>query len=381
MHPNADITFQQQETKLLIDTVITCTGGGGGGGGGGMDADTLVIEMAKAIEARLQAPYDIRLGHVESFKRENGKMISLGVFLTQECSRFNDMMAVMAKTLGMLQRAIKVWPVIASLTFLVLSTVHRTAVARCVTTPNHPSRHHPLQGLIVMSGELEDMFNCFMLQRTPGEWENAGYPCLKPLNSWVEDHFRRLDFMRDWVINGPPVSYWISGFFFPQGFMTAVKQTYSRKYHIAVDILVVGCEVTDKIETKYKKPPADGVYTFGAYMQGARFDFKTQLIMESEPKVSLASVSKNTRAEVDLLCVLQQLFAYMPVVWLKASKTEDYDPGHCYNCPVYKTSLRKGTLSTTGHSTNYVVGLDIPIDRDEDYWIRCGTALLLMLDT
>lgn len=51
-----------------------------------------------------------------------------------------------------------------------------------------------------------------------------------------------------------------------------------------------------------------------------------------------------------------------------------------YNCPLYKTSLRKGTLSTTGHSTNFVMYLDMKTNKDVTYWVRRGVALLTMLD-
>ena len=51
-----------------------------------------------------------------------------------------------------------------------------------------------------------------------------------------------------------------------------------------------------------------------------------------------------------------------------------------YNCPLYKTSTRAGTLSTTGHSTNFVVMLDLPTDKDVNYWVLKGAAALTQLN-
>lgn len=60
------------------------------------------------------------------------------------------------------------------------------------------------------------MYTALLNNTVPKNWEDAAYPSLKPLASWVKDLHARIEFMRDWLINGQPSVFWMSGFFFPQ---------------------------------------------------------------------------------------------------------------------------------------------------------------------
>lgn len=77
------------------------------------------------------------------------------------------------------------------------------------------------------------------------------------------------------------------------------------------------------------------------------------------------------------------LYSKVPFIWLKPTDSKkEVSEKESYISPVYKTSVRRGTLSTTGHSTNYVLSLDIPIhpSTDSDHWVKRGVAMLTQLN-
>ena len=105
--------------------------------------------------------------------------------------------------------------------------------------------------------------------------------------------------------------------------------------------------------------PSDGVNVHGLFLEGARWDMGKACLEDSHPKEPIVK---------------------FPVIWLEpVALTENVEAG-CYNCPMYKTSTRRGELSPTGHSTNFVLYMNLPCEVQPDYWVRRGAALLCMTD-
>jgi dynein heavy chain len=325
MHENANISYMQQAAEKLLGVVLSIQPREGGSGAGGKTPEEITLELAADQTARLPALLTKENAHPSSFEiiEETGLMISLGTNLEQELSRFNSLLKQMGKTLVDFQKAVK--------------------------------------GTIVMTSELDDMFNAELNNQVPNVWIKGGigYPSLKPLNSWFDDMIERLAFFRDWIENGEPISFWISSMYFPQGFLTSVLQGYSRANMVPVDQLGFECQVEDTHDPESLDDKPDlGVFIHGLFMDGAAWDYEDKVICPQECGVMFV------RAPVFNLIIVRD----------KEVNTEKY------NMPLYKTSVRAGTLSTTGHSTNYVMAFEVDTHEPTSFWILTGAALLTMLN-
>jgi len=319
MHENANVTFNTNESLSLMSTLLSLQPRSSGGGSG-KSSDEIVLDIAAGLEKQCPEVMDMDdAGPTTFIVQANGILPSLAICLVQEIVKFNRLLLAMTATLSYLKRAIR--------------------------------------GMAIMSEEMDKMYSALLNNQLPPNWERVSFASLKTLASWAADLVYRIAFMRKWLKDGQPNAFPMPVFFFPQGFMTASLQTYARKHMEAIDTLSFEFEILLHEPEELNEGPDDGVYIFGLYMEGARFDRKLGRMEESEPG---------------------RMYDLLPVIHFKPAVGHKQAPG-TYACPVYKTAVRKGVLSTTGMSTNYVLPVELPTDVPEEKWILAGVAALCNL--
>ncbi|KAG1698535.1 Dynein heavy chain 7, axonemal [Nymphon striatum] len=316
MHENIKISKDLQDSKMLTESILVARGVSKGTDGGSK-FDKSLLDIISNISEQLPEEFDIDAAIAKyPIKYEE----SMNTVLVQELERFNRLLKVIKLSLETLKKAI--------------------------------------QGEVVMSNEIESVGSGIAIGKIPNLWAAASYPTRKSLGSYIKDLIERINFFQNWFLHGKPAVFWISGFYFTQAFLTGAIQNYARKYSIPVDQLVFDFEVLPTHTCD--DPPPDGVYIHGLYLDCARWDKDSGQLAEQYPKV---------------------LYDLMPIIWLKPVRKRDMSAGDMrYQCPVYKTSERRGQLTTTGHSTNYVITLLLNTQHPSSHWIKRGAALLCQLD-
>jgi len=314
LHPNADISFRSKQAGDILGTILSMQPkeSSSSGGKNTMTREEQVLRQAHDILAKLPPDYDTKVTVRAQIKKLGGKEQPLNVFLSQEVDRMQNVLTILKTSLSDLQLAIA--------------------------------------GTIIMNENLQDILDALFDARVPATWLKASWPA-GTLGFWLSDVLARCAQYTEWLTKGArPFSFWLSGFFNPQGFLTSVKQEITRAHSgWALDRVFPVTTVsnyTDKIQLA--SGPAQGVYIHGLFLDAAAWDRKNGRLMDQPPKI---------------------LFCPLPLLLLDATDQEpQYVANKTYACPLYKTAKRTGL--------NYVFTVMLPTEAHPNKWILRGTALL-----
>jgi dynein heavy chain len=328
LHPNADLTFRLKQSNEMLTTLLDTQPKEASGGGGLSREDQVKEKLEKDLLPSLPVDFSMieieeRLKTLKGSKGlgDPGKMdtVPLNIFLKQELERFA----------------------------FILTTVRETM----------QSMIEAIEGSIIMTPEIVDSINAVFDFRVPSKWQfdptGAEISWLTPsLGGWIKGLLDRHHQLFNWINKERPLSFWMTGFFNPQGFLTAMKQEVTRQkktwaldevvYYTEVQKDVIGGEDGRIDGAKFATNQADGVLVHGLFLEGAGWNRANngKHLEDSQPK---------------------ELFYQFPIIWVTAtcvprSGTEKEkqaqvgggkqktDPAILerthYNCPVYKYPKR-----------------------------------------
>lgn len=368
LHPNADLTFSLKESTEMLNTLIDTQPKDGGGGSGKSLEEEVREKVDKELLPQLPAEF-VELDVRERLKvlrgprglGESGKydLIPLNIFLSQEIQRFNMVLKIVKKTMVDMIEAI--------------------------------------DGNVSMTPDIVDSINAVFDFRVPRKWQydptGAEISWLTAsLSGWIKGLLDRHHQLSNWIGKERPPSFWLTGFFNPQGFLTSMKQEVTRQrkaQNWSLDEVQYSSEVLKeiiqgddgRIEGRQVSPPQEGVYIHGLFLEGAGWNRGERRLEDSNPKelyyqfpilhVSAVSTAVPTGGPAGAGAAARQ----------RAADAEKL----LYQCPVYVYPKRNDKYLITrcglkaeaaGAPSNPNKGLTAPMK-----WKLCAVALLCCKDS
>mgnify|MGYP003961386239 CR=1 FL=1 len=308
LHPNADITYRSGQSSRALFTMLSIQPKDSGGGGGETREDA-VLKISRDVLEKI--PPDFNMDEVDTNLKRLGKLKPLTIFLKQEIDRFQKLITLARKTLEDLGLAIG--------------------------------------GIIIMSSQLRQAMNALYDALVPDSWVKISWKAPN-FGLWFTEFIERNSQLFKWVTGSRPKSYWLTGFYNPQGFLTSVRQEITRAHNDwALDDVLVKTTVTQMEKEEVRDGPNEGVYIHGLFIDGASWDIKKSLLINSAPK---------------------KLHSDLPVLHVSAVQKDQREKksSRRYPCPVYKKPNRT--------DLEYIFNVDLPSEYESSYWVLRGVALL-----
>ncbi|EDV90322.1 GH11347 [Drosophila grimshawi] len=303
---NAEITYQTNTIRSILEEIMSIQPKGATSGTSEVREDRVARQVREMLS---KTPPAFDLFDVKQVLIAAGDTSSMNIFLRQEIDR--------------MQRII----------LLVRSTFKDLLLA--------------IEGSVIMSENLRDALDNIFNARVPTVFKRGSW-ISSTLGFWFTELIDRHTQFYNWCFISRPVVFWMSGFFNPQGFLTAMRQEVARGHQgWALDQVTMHNDALKVSPEECKKPPKEGVFVHGLYVEGAGWDRRTSRLVESTNKV---------------------LFALMPVIHIYAIYSTATKNPKLYTCPVYKKINRT--------DLNYICPLWLQSNKPPDHWILRGVALL-----
>ena len=176
------VRYQEDTTRKVLDTILSIQPKEARGSAG-ETREAVIYRLANEMLEKLPPDY---IPH--EVKERLSKLEPMNIFLRQEIDRFQRLLNAVRQTLIDLKLAI--------------------------------------DGTIVMNEELRDALDRMYDAKIPRIWMKLSWES-STLGAWFTDLHARNEQYRSWLKldkDARPIAFWMTGFFNPQGFLTAMRQ-------------------------------------------------------------------------------------------------------------------------------------------------------------